>query len=172
MASCTGSEAKPESKPTTPAPAEPQSQPTTKKPRAPAALPTRSAAALRPGKAGVRAQVDFLVETLNYAMLTGDGTPLRELRECAGCIAYADLYEQTYNQGGMFRNSKWTVEDQLVYKVANNYYSFAEIQAEAGTYRERKGATVEEIGRQQYRIRVVLQDSDGGLTITGLEDAS
>jgi hypothetical protein len=72
----------------------------------------------------------------------------------------------------MFRNSKWTVEDQLVYKVANNYYSFAEIQAEAGTYRERKGATVEEIGRQQYRIRVVLQDSDGGLTITGLEDAS
>jgi hypothetical protein len=33
MASCTGSEAKPESKPTTPAPAEPQSQPTTEKPR-------------------------------------------------------------------------------------------------------------------------------------------
>jgi hypothetical protein len=72
----------------------------------------------------------------------------------------------------MFRDSTWTVKDQLIYKVQGSYYSFADVRAAAGTYRERKGASLQKIGMQQYRIRVVVKGADGEWTITGLKDAS
>jgi hypothetical protein len=173
MTGCSGSKATPEAPPTSSATSEPSSSATTEPSQPAISVPSIPADARQPGKAGARAQVKFLIAHLNYSMLTGDTTMLRKISAaCSGCKAYADLYETTYRRGGMFDDSTWTVASQLIYKVEDNYYSFVDIKAAPGTYRERGGAELEQIGKRKYRIRVVLAYSDGGWKITDLEDAS
>jgi hypothetical protein len=173
LAGCTDSEASPPETPSSSTSA-PSSPPTTAQPTEPGIdEPTMPKEATQPGKAGVRAQVEFLIEMLNFAMLTGDVSGLRSIgKRCDGCQAYADLYAKTYQRGGAYEDAGWRVINQLIYPVEGKHYSFARIAVAPGRYRERTGADWERIGNREYRLRVVLDRTGDNWSITGLGDAS
>jgi hypothetical protein len=117
--------------------------------------------------------VEHLVALLNHSMLTGETASLRAVSaNCSGCKAYANLYEHTYRNGGLFTSSNWKVTKQLLYQVKGQFYSFADIAVEAGDYVAEEGAESEHFGPREYTIRVALTRRGGAWRITGLRDAS
>ena len=93
------------------------SDPQPKEPDGPTATPTQVAptlpeAATEDSEEGAVAFVKHYIELLNYAANTGDVKPLREASDpnCEGCNSYIALFEETYANGGYFRDSLWTID--------------------------------------------------------------
>lgn len=66
-------------------------------------------AARQDSLAGAEAFVRHYVELLNYASATGKVGSLNDAaRNCTGCGKYADLYRETYAEGGYMKGGGWT----------------------------------------------------------------
>lgn len=115
-------------------------------PREPAPSPSASPTATPPdmpdlaneeSDEGAAAFVAHYVDVFNFAATTGDVTRLRELSSsaCEGCSAYIDLYRETYEAGGFFRNSDWSIRDIAVEKLDNQYFAYVRVTAPTGDYR-------------------------------------
>lgn len=87
--------------------------------------------------AGAEAFARHYIEVLNYSALTGDTALLEELSadDCSGCIKYIELYKSTYENGGYFKNSDWSVEDTEVWQLAGGYDVALDISTREGTSR-------------------------------------
>lgn len=77
-----------------------------------ATLPPMPDVASQDSPWGASKFVQHYVNALNYAALTGDASEMRSLssRDCEACMAYAELFEKTYSDGGYFIGGSWTFD--------------------------------------------------------------
>lgn len=77
-----------------------------------ATLPPMPDVASQDSPWGASKFVQHYVDALNYAALTGDASVMRSLssRDCEGCMAYVELFEKTYRDGGYFTGGAWSLD--------------------------------------------------------------
>ncbi len=144
-------------------------EPTDKPTKPPIAEPKLPISATKPTRQGAEAFVEYYVELLNYARVTGDITPLRSAtRNCHGCSLFADLYKRTYQRGGSFRGLDWNFRSLVTYDVRDDYYTLATIKASAGTYFERADVEPEKFLETEYSYRFVSTLTGASWVMTGM----
>lgn len=89
--------------------------PTSSTPSSAVSPPPRPAQATELSDEGASSFVNFWISTSDYAALSGDVQPLREISDpdCSGCNRFIELYEETYERGGQFTGGERTVVGPL-----------------------------------------------------------
>lgn len=158
----TASSSPPVASTTPPAPTTP-SEPT------PPALP---AAAKGRSDAAVEAFVDYWVETLNYAMTTGETDPLQQSSSnCRGCENYVDLYRGIYSSGGYLKTAGWTPTFKQVDLTAGDATVLLEVRAAPVRYQLKQGDETKRSGPNVYQLRLETTRVDSGWVVTSLDNA-
>ncbi|MCW2748666.1 MAG: hypothetical protein JWP10_1808 [Nocardioidaceae bacterium] len=146
-----------------------------KDPKISAATPTAVAPTLPPAAAadtpeGAIAFVEHYVELLNYASDTGDVTALRAASDptCKGCNSYIKLYEETYANGGYFRDPGWKVSEISSDVLDGARVIFLDIDAPGGSQRQTTTAPVEATMDRNYKLASQVIRSGSGWSISYL----
>lgn len=170
LSACRDSE--PETQPPTSAATSPEttasSSPTPTEPTPPV-LP---AAASGRSDAAVKAFVDYWVDTVNYAMTTGDTRPLEaSSSDCGGCDDYVDLYRGIYSSGGFLKTTGWTPTFKQVDSGAGGATVLLEVRAAPVRYRIEQGADTQQSDSNVYQLRLQTKRGASGWVVTSLDNA-
>lgn len=167
------SDAEPETTPTAsslpPVESSPTPTPTTPSEPEPPALP---AEAKGRSDAAVEAFVDYWVETLNYAMTTGETDLLQQSSSgCDGCKDYVDLYREIYSSGGYLETAGWTPTFKQVDVTAGDATVLLEVRAAPVRYQLKQGADTKRSGSNVYQLRLETMRVASGWVVTSLANA-
>ena len=126
-----------------PAPIEPNGPATSATPTQVA--PTLPEAAKDDSEEGAVAFVKHYIELLNYAANTGDVKPLRDASDpnCEGCNSYIALFEETYANGGYFKDPGWQPLAQQSSSTNSKHDVWIEVNAPENRYRPNRTAKEE-----------------------------
>lgn len=151
-----------------PEPKEPKRTATSATPTA--TPPTMPAQAKEDTPEGAAAFVKHYIDVFNYASNTGDVEELSRLSspDCEGCQNYIKLYRDTYNAGGYFKDSDWTLSNFEIEQMSDQVSVFAHAQSPNGTYRESSTGAVEPGGGEDTEIIFEVRNSDGW-SMTGFD---
>jgi hypothetical protein len=107
--------------------------------------PKLPAVAKRNDATGAANFVVYWVKAFNYASHTGSTGPLRQTTDanCGGCFSYIHLYERTYDSGGYFRGSDWSLSKISVESGTEEPLVRAHVSAPEGAFRRSASAPVE-----------------------------
>ncbi len=108
----TGCDSNPTPKPLTPAALATDPASSAEGPQsAPPTAPAMPVAAQGTGPRAAKAFVRHWIETLNYAVSTGDTSQVRVLSmaDCESCNAMTDKVDLVYHRGGEFRGKGWVI---------------------------------------------------------------
>jgi hypothetical protein len=126
-----------------PTPREPDPSKATTATTAPAvAVPTMPPQASEDSPEGAAAFVKHYVDVFNYAAATGDVKELSRLSApgCKGCQKYIDLYRETYEGGGYYRNGGWKIGDLNLRSSESETFATTQVKSGGGTYKTSKDA--------------------------------
>lgn len=103
--------------------------------------PTLPAAAKRNDETGAANFVAHWVRTSDYAAVTGDTAPLREISDpqCTGCARYIQLYARTYASGGSFSGGEHQLRDVSTLASDSGIYVSATVEAAPGHFSLKAG---------------------------------
>jgi hypothetical protein len=144
--------------------------PTRPSPTGPQA-PTLPAAAKADSKQGAKAFVAYYIKLLNYASLTGDGSPLLEYGpRCRVCRSEAKFYAKTYRNGGWFKGGAWTPDPRtwFITPSGRGFFVAVNVDSAPGQQRVRRGGKVTHFGADQLRINAQLSRDGSTWQIYGL----
>ena len=111
-------------------PAQPESEPTQDPPAKSPVEPVLPVQAQGQTVRSAEAFVEYYIDLLNYAMVTGDTKAFRAAsRNCDGCDRYADLFERTYARGGSAQTQGWRVIGSFGAPLRDNVRVIADIRA-------------------------------------------
>ena len=106
--------------------------------------PTMPPQARKDSEAGAIAFAKHYIDVFNYASNTGDVKELQRLSDprCEGCTSYIRLFKGTYQSGGYYRGSDWTIR-RIEVRVEGKYSMIlAKMSAPAGTFKSSSKDTV------------------------------
>jgi hypothetical protein len=152
-----------------PEPKEPKSSPTSPTPTATA--PTMPAQATENTPEGAAAFVKHYIDVFNYASNTGDVEELSRLSspECEGCQSYIKLYRDTYEAGGYFKDSNWTLGDLDLEYRDDATVVFGRVTSQPGVFLTDSASTPEAGNPEDSNLTFVLDRTPEGWNLGTLE---
>ncbi len=111
--------------------------------------------------------VEYYIDLLNYAMVTGDTKAFRAASEnCAGCEQYADLFDQVANKGGSAKTRGWTVDEIATSPRGEMMYVVFNARAARVLSKPSASASLALIPPATYALRLVLSRRHNGWKAT------
>ena len=123
--------------------------------------PMLPAAARGDSVRSAKAFVEYYIDLLNYAMVSGDTEAFRaaSMRGCGGCADYDGLISKTYDRGGFYRSRGWSLDRLL---VGSTFESTVQIVVTATaapvTFRNRKGDQLKRSTTEQINFSLLVTD--------------
>lgn len=116
--------------------------------------PTLPAAAKRNDETGAANFVAYWVKVANFASQTGDTELLRRVSApgCAACGDYIQLYEKTYDAGGLIRGGLDELSGVEVERGTTEHFVRALVTSSPGSFKASKSSTTRRTPSERLRI--------------------
>ena len=116
--------------------------------------------------------VEYYIDLLNYAMVTGDTKAFRAAsRSCQGCERYADLFDATYARGGSARTNGWRVTESFGAPLSEYIRVIADIRASALVIEPAGASRPERYAADRYELTLDLRQGPAGWHVVNFSGA-
>lgn len=112
---------------------------------------------------GAATFVDHYLDVLNYAAHSGDTDALRRISDpdCAGCVTYANQFEERRDAGGSREGGVWSVGEVRISQFGGDIALVTELVSTAGVVRESSDGAVQEFNATSQTVTFVAGFATG-----------
>ena len=135
--------------------------------------PVLPAAAWGDSVRSAKAFVEYYIDLLNYAMVSGDTEAFRAASSnCEGCDRYAELFEQTHEGGGEAQTKGWAITYTSAHSVRKSVVALVEIDAARLVLKPSNNSAIETSPSESYSLKIDLKRTSGTWSVTNLGSTS
>jgi hypothetical protein len=132
--------------------------------------PTLPAEAEGSSPQAAKAFVGYFIELFNFARETGTTeTFLDATQHCAGCRAYARLYERQYQAGGSNKTKGWAATNISLQRESARTVALVSIHSYPLIYTKTADSEPEDFAAENYSVRLTLVQNSNGWKIAEFE---